>query len=187
MHLTRSFLLLLIISGVADGGYIEQDKSVLMPLALGNYWTMNFRAPNVSGEMDRGELTIRVITDSLITGDQWFYIVGGLLDDMWWANQSNGLNVRGDKYSGLLFKYPAEKWDIYPAIANSKVLVVETNRQIRVPAGTFSCYEYLHYDAGGNIRFFLAPDIGIVKVLFYGGEESAVGEVELIEYSTKYQ
>ena len=142
----------------------KRTSGPLVPLVVGNQWVYHVITFDEQGNITSNSTydTNRVISDTLIQGERWFFYYG-LFE--YCVNRSDGLWVRGyltpDSLTDYLaYKFPGEKGDTNILSSN---VIVSTDTVISTEYGCFHTYEYVVDDAGIQAHNFFAPGIGLIK------------------------
>jgi len=169
----------------------EPPDSVILPLAVGNYWTFEDISFNASGDTTGVDTTtLSIDSTAVISGRTVYYWRWDIASyenyaDLM-ANIDDGLYRFGTASSGeideaeepeLILIYPGSEGDTFIAFGEDFTITSTSSEQI-VPAGTFICYEYTY--SGDNKQYF-APDYGfIAREKFIG--EYLIENRKLIDY-----
>ncbi len=168
----------------------EPPDSVIIPLAVGNYWTFEDISFNASGDTTGVDTTtLSIDSSAAISGRTVYYWRWDIAEyenyaDLM-ANIDDGLYRFGTASSGvieadeaeLILIYPGSTGDTFIAFEEDFTITSTTSEQI-VPAGTFICYEYTY---SGNNRQYFAPDYGFIARQKYIGEY-LIEDRKLIDY-----
>lgn len=150
----------------------SDQRQDLVPLAVGNKWTFEKRVLDKSSSLETTkEAEAEVLEAKKIGSNTWFrYRECG--DDFWVRQGIDGQYEAEVSQSGdalqidkqfLFFRYPVEQTpQTYQAGPNT-IKVLADAQQVTIPAGEFSCCVYELSDAGGSIRMYVAPGVGLVK------------------------
>ena len=165
------FFVILIIFVAAGCSKNEIDKSVILPLKIGNYWV--YKVTNtIDGKVETD--TLKVARDTLIKGEKWF-IVNHTSEHSFvliLQNKSDGLHMV-DYYNTphIFLKYKAIPGEVFtPRKEKDSVKVISINEKVVVPAGTFECYIYGSPQTDINTKedhFCMAPGIGCIKTMVW--------------------
>lgn len=183
---------------VSDNDHIHSDD--LMPLEVGNWWDYEVRNhlfQNPVVDTVRYEVTAEVPVT--VEGASYTAFAFNLLPfpegtpEYYWLNRNAGdglYTMGGIAETDTLFvnsidkKYPAEIGETWESSQISfsrsdfefyindtlKITVVDTDREVQTPAGTFRCYVY-HFEAdqgedvaaNAQIFQFYSPGVGLIK------------------------
>jgi hypothetical protein len=162
----------------------------LLPLAIGNQWTMETSVYDSLGALVGVEHldTIRIAGDTIVSGDRWFYqrYLGHLVS---YRNSDAGTLIRlvspfTDGKSKLLFENPTATGRTYghPEVtfsgnsawlddSTNTVTVGSTDAGTIVPAGTFKCFVFEVRERQSSIEyrreFFVSPGFGWIRTDHY--------------------
>jgi len=165
------------------------ETQVIWPLKVGNHWEYKFNQYNsdyvqpissgvyiydVLGTVQIGTETwsLMQVFDSTrrnLPGDSSVYIYH---DTMYVMNRADGLWSRSSVISQpyMAVKFPVHLGETYqqnPGLPGSPVVeVASLDEQVRVPAGTFSCYHYIMHENQWNFDWsslYCRPNVGIVQ------------------------
>ena len=166
---------------VDDNGWIN-SQGVLIPLAVGNYWVYEWvRYDSLGNETIIDTIRVNICNSTIVNGTRVYYwswddsyedatlianLTGGVYDFGIVYNDSVHLHdTLGTHY--LWLKYPASVGEtFYSSAENDSMTVVSISRPIMVPAGLFTCYEYI-YDYDQHVYF--APNHGYICARSYDG------------------
>ena len=172
----------------------------LIPLEIGNQWIWRTTEQSfVDGWQDSTYVdTTRVVADVLLDDERWYQLrTNG--EEALATNRPSGYWKSGPGGIGahLVYQYPAEVGDTFPAISahdSSYVRVMSLDTTITVPAGTFQAVHYAQITAITSglsfaCNFFVAPQVGLVKKqlpwIDMAGEIVRVDTQELVEFVRK--
>ncbi|MFC1850828.1 hypothetical protein ACFL27_11595 [candidate division CSSED10-310 bacterium] len=154
-------------------------EGLIIPLADGNTWYMDryetakdrkSEIRTVTGQQEIEGTTVYIYYINIYDNEG----ISLSSDYLFFNNLSDGLYWYGDDDQGfvspiLVFKYPAFTGDSYPIWEDSTITVLSTSESITVPAGMFSCmlYHETIETTDYNIYYYIAADVGIVKIMVY--------------------
>jgi hypothetical protein len=168
----------------------------LIPLTVGNTWTSHWTHYDTLGSIQQSySVPDMIMADTVLFGRHFTFYGGlwvvstdtGIVYRTWDLNTPAGHDTLAD-YK-LLFKYPTFSGDSYESF-----IVGRTDTVINVPAGTFTCIQYLGYNSELRIivrEIYVAPGVGIIKTIWRYGygcyhDPSLIQSVgELTGYSIK--
>lgn len=154
-------------------------ESSILPLSVGNSWNFQFTQLDSAGNIVKSSLEpMAISTTRFLDGRTWYQFNEVLFDtkqiftaidkNIWTANE----NDLAESFS-LFAKYPAEIGETYQGWMDfhGNVTVVSTGYNISVAAGDFNCYYYKIDFSTSTWHFYLAPNVGWIKVeRFYDGD-----------------
>ncbi|MBD3164992.1 hypothetical protein GF324_00170 [bacterium] len=163
--------------------YLEEDASsshtltlsedVLMPLAVGNYWSgETYQTPEGGTPQFVGESTLSVASEVQFNDETWYRISSP--NGEFFGRNAGGGYVMAQEVTGNESDY--ERY-AYPASTGSHGIfeITSTTASVTVPAGQFAgCYIY-RYDVGGGeyLERTYKPGIGMIReVIMSGGVEN---------------
>lgn len=172
----------LLLFACGDDSSTNQDRTVMMPLKVGNEWTGTLTTVDPGGEHS-GSMTIRVQDRIIVNNEKWYimqHIIDGeiIYPDQMHTNRYDGVWVWytcRDSIAGeplMWAKYPAEVGDTFTTghLGLVTATLVSKDTSVSVPLGDFDCYCYfwlpnilwppVHY-------YYVVPQLGIVKWEMY--------------------
>ena len=176
-----SLLIILIISGCAKEPTSPTiDKTVLVPLKVGNNWTYKNTKYDPKGfEGESEQYTIILTSDSIFNGEAIYK--PGLLsfpenqEGKFWLLRNDGFYFLflndNDPQPKMIAKFPTFKGDSFGPDSDS-TKVEQTDFDYTVPAGTFKCIKYVNESFGDNeiqsrTIMYYAPGIGNIAIESY--------------------
>lgn len=180
-------LILTSMSCEKDHEVVNIDRSLLVPLNIGNFWNYQISyydsLKNVL-RIDSNKIT--VTGDTIINNQLWYNIdFGGKRAPVAYRNTVEGLfqhDFWHDSY--LIFKYPIGLGEVY-----NSTKVISTNEIINVPAGNFSCINYQHNYLNFKYSTLISPGIGFIKFdigTAINGGQLYISEIwKLVDYNIK--
>jgi hypothetical protein len=174
-NLLLALLILPIFIGCESESTTEPKvDGVIMPITQGNSWDYKITASDSSSSGFEERIlthTMLLQTDTTISNQKWHILKGffGPDDSLLIQNTSDGMRVFEADTAALVFKYPAQANTSYSLPdENNTIKVISTNALVTVPKGQFTCYHYRQERVISPrvtiIDFYLAPNIGIVKI-----------------------
>lgn len=198
----------------------KERSDVLRPMSVGNWWEYQVRRPQWQDSIQDTVREIISDKIEITLGAEVYTVWGWKPDLDQEANPNYRWLSRNDKdglflmggisatdsifINELHYKYPAEvgdKWSV-PQLSFSRsehefyvsdtlhITLVDKNRELKTPAGTFLCYVYnFDLSAGEDVLekldyyFFYDPGIGLVKQEERGKSDGRIlSELILIGY-----
>lgn len=173
----------------------QSNNQQIIPLKIANHWVLewsNERSTNLKDTLNisvSGKYTIggvdwyqySIISAQNRNGELLRAIITGEdeSENIYNSNQQGGYffgyynstNKPSEVFTNILWLYPAKQDDIYivrtsQASNGAKVKVANINKQVTVPSGTFSCYEYEVFESDNSTveyRAFFCPNVGLIK------------------------
>jgi hypothetical protein len=154
---------------------VQPPTTVLMPLAIGNYWIVDRKDP--SGNFLRRD-TFSIPYTAIYNGKtvyRW-YMSMNHNDTLFMGYESNGLwmySIIGN-WSQMMWKYPVNlgEWWIGGHNGNDTIRCLSTNETVITPIGTFTdCIEYKQADRYNSMpvtaHAYVKPGLGFVAYDIY--------------------
>ena len=178
--------------GCSNDDAADSNDGVIIPLAVGNYWKFEDAHYDEFGVVSSIDTCILSLDSStVISEDSAYYWAWDTEDYRFFAflavNLDDGLYFSGSSHSGviteydspmLLLKFPGSEGETFISYDISYT-IVNTEALMEVPAGTFTCYEYVS-STEDNKKYF-SPDSGFIMEKRYS--EGVISmERRLIEY-----
>ena len=141
------------------------DKSIVMPLKIGNYWIYKASILDTLKNVDTVvDSYVSITAEKIINSEKW-YFQG---DNYGFINRSNGLWYTINYDTTMVAKYPTLVNDRIP-MKYDTARVISVDSIIQVPAGKFSCYVY---KSKYEINCY-SPGIGLIySEIFYNSAYS---------------
>lgn len=138
------------------------DLPVLLPLAVGNTWAVDFERQwrEEDGPRIVDNDTFRVVDSAVFEGETWYEVRSALAGQgflsAYYTNRKDGVyrvdirtplaqlpdSVSVPDAAFLLYKFPAQAGDTYVIYEGLQVTVIDTRAPITLPFGTFEAYVY---------------------------------------------
>lgn len=154
----------------------------LIPMNVGNAWYYELdEVDSLGNVLSSTNRSITVQADTLVGGDLWFdFFPGGYR-----MNRPDGV-WRLQPTPFLEFPFAVGD-SVLHGDGNSYMKLLSKGTRVKVPAGTFVCYEYAQTSAGnGSLlnKFYLALSLGIVRKDLLDGTSQAPDTIaQLITYT----
>jgi hypothetical protein len=139
-------------------------SSCIIPLAIGNRWTMHISDRNALGKVTSFRIeTTEILSDTIVDGERWFLMNNSGHNSLC-TNRPDGFYELRGRAKLLRFKYPANIGDRYQG-ADGETYVVSVDEHTSVPKGSFISYQYkVTRVAGLRTYVCCSPGVGIVNV-----------------------
>lgn len=190
----KKIILLLIVvlfisTACSDDSSSPSKTKELFPAKIGNKWnyivTTNGIGVNKINE---------IVSDEVLNDIKWYNLALDSKIVMQLRNANDGVHIlfpdsnsTSDK-DVLFYKYPVTEITEYDADSNY-VKIVSIDKQVTVPAGTFTCYYYnIIYKDSSKYEEYIAPGVGVVKLVKYidsANFRKPITTTELESYSLK--
>ncbi len=179
------------------------EQGALMPLQVGNSWTLQLIDAN--GEVVENGSYIATLTETQeIDGNTYYQLLVDYGDGVTLTNQFIGDSTAGGERVGTLFlattdggnettffQYPIEDGASYEYTEeNGETRTYHVEREtIEVPTGTFTAYTYSGYvlnedgTVNEEVSISFAPGIGFVRLTHNGGGASVLVDCDTETYS----
>ena len=157
-----------------------------MPLKVGNSWAYTRTDYDSTGALisSHPETTV-VVRDTIIEGYTWYVLQGTFFQNGLFTNKPNGLWQRWDTVS---FRSLPMQVNDSCAVIYGFISLIDSSRQVSVPAGSFNCKYYLYrfpdLDWHVGYAFSYNPHIGMVKTEAYSpfGTKYLQYDLRLVNY-----
>ncbi|MFH2035067.1 MAG: hypothetical protein ABIJ45_01590 [Candidatus Zixiibacteriota bacterium] len=201
---TLALALILIFVAACDESVTNSGDNEIMPLDFNNEWFGSLVTYSFDGTIiDSADFNYRIFDSIIINGAKWFG-----LEYIFDNTDTTDSKILLQAGSGGLWSRrncapstcPAYFYAKYPAIKNdtfytadtvySFARVVSVDTAITVPAGTFTCNAYIWYINNffeDYKIYYLAPNIGYVKIETYGIDPVDAPYVEQVWYLEHYR
>lgn len=162
-------------SSCTDTSTNPDSNKQIIPLEIGNQWIYRV---DIYDSLGVGIIETRYDTTKVTeVNDGWYSILNlsKFSPTAKFQNRKDGFYVFNqvvwDTFIGLFFQFPTKKDNLYNVIASTMV-IRGTKTQVETEQGNFDCIEYYNSPTNKGLNydyflFYLAPDVGIVKVEYY--------------------
>ncbi|NLO19982.1 MAG: hypothetical protein GX121_08945 [Ignavibacteria bacterium] len=182
-------LALLFSSACSDSGNSPSKTKELLPTKVGNEWKYVATTGGI------GTIRLGKVSELMkIEEKDWFSFVIAPKTQKVIRNAADGVHVllyndsTKKEEDFLFYKYPVEEISEYEVNGN-QVRLVATDKEVSVPAGTFSCYYFnVMYSDSTRYEEYFAPGIGLIKYVLYSdsaGFRKSITISELESYTIK--
>ncbi|MFC2150307.1 hypothetical protein ACFLQV_02265 [Calditrichota bacterium] len=172
---------LTIVSGCSHNPTAPEPDE-LMPLAVGNYWLLDYTLSLDGVAVDKGFDTLIIKSSTFVNGLEYYGI--NFNDYTYYRNSDEGLEfcrVMNDRSAERfqLYKYPVEVGDSWERTGNNPGIItcISKNQTVRTNAGTFTdciLYYYINEDSTDYYNEFYKPGLG--PVMFKSGIMNRPGD-----------
>jgi hypothetical protein len=194
---SMALLLSAVTIGLAETPEEAAKDSVLIPLTVGNNWTMQITG--VEGQKAPKDLTVTLeVTEQIsLAGTAAFRFGPREDDDLILMNGAGGLHLwdEDDAKSHLVLPYPAKIGDVHaitsePFGDGTKVHVVDTRAHVAVDGTVLECYHYRialdDDELTGSIDIYVAPNHGVMRLDVVMNDADGFSNGEVHGIVTKY-
>jgi len=145
------------------------NAQVIMPLEIGNQWTIERKYYDAMGEALKEDDTLSILGKTKMGGQDRF------VTNQWaiLRNTSEGLVSADDtdpiEACALELKYPTQIGDTWKRDSHTTLTVVSTDTLIKIPCGEFHCLKYLKQEDGEETKsfYYVSPGVGILRAEYY--------------------
>ncbi len=183
-------VLLFISTACSDDSSSPSKTKELFPTKVGNKWNYQVTTNGISVNKVN-----EIVSEEVVNDIKWYNLALNSKIVMQLRNAEDGMHVlytdsnSVNRKDVLFYKYPVTELTEYDADGNY-VKIVSFDKEVTVPAGTFSCYYYnvVYADDSSKYEEYFAPGVGVVKLVEYKdsvGFRKPITTTELESYSLK--
>ncbi len=170
----KKIILLLIVvlfisTACSDDSSSPSKTKELFPAKIGNKWNYSVTTNGIYVNKVN-----EIVSDEVVSDIRWYNLALNSQIVMQLRNADDGMHVlftdsnSVNRKDVLFYKYPVTELTEYDADGNY-IKIVSLDKEVTVPAGTFSCYYYNVVYAADSSKFeeYFAPGVGVVKLVEY--------------------